>query len=105
MRARPKRRPKRVAALRRSGKCASRGHGCGLGGGASTEGAVSGCQVASRQEQQMRKRELGELEVSAVGYGCMGLSRGYGPATDRQEGSRIIRAAAEREVVGASGTS
>lgn len=43
----------------------------------------------------MQKRKLGELEVSAVGYGCMGLSYGYGPATDRQEGIRIIRAAAE----------
>lgn len=46
----------------------------------------------------MQKRKLGELEVSAVGYGCMGLSYGYGPATDRQEGIRIIRAAAERGV-------
>ncbi len=32
----------------------------------------------------MQKRKLGELEVSALGYGCMGLSYGYGPATDRQ---------------------
>ena len=46
----------------------------------------------------MRRRALGTLEVSAVGYGCMGLSYGYGPATDRQEGIRIIRAAAERGV-------
>ncbi len=46
----------------------------------------------------MQKRKLGTLEVSAVGYGCMGLSYGYGPATDRQEGIRIIRAAAERGV-------
>jgi aryl-alcohol dehydrogenase-like predicted oxidoreductase len=46
----------------------------------------------------MQKRTLGQLEVSAVGYGCMGLSYGYGPETDRQEGIRIIRAAAERGV-------
>ena len=46
----------------------------------------------------MQKRKLGELEVSAIGYGCMGLSYGYGPATDRQEGIRIIRVAAERGV-------
>jgi aryl-alcohol dehydrogenase-like predicted oxidoreductase len=46
----------------------------------------------------MQKRKLGELEVSAVGYGCMGLSYGYGPATDRQEAIRIIRVAAERGV-------
>jgi len=46
----------------------------------------------------MQTRKLGELGVSAVGYGCMGLSYGYGPATDRQEGIRIIRVAAERGV-------
>ncbi len=46
----------------------------------------------------MKRRKLGNLEVSAVGYGCMGLSYGYGPATDRREGIRLIRAAAERGV-------
>jgi len=37
----------------------------------------------------MQKRKLGKsgLEVSAVGYGCMGLDYGYGPATDRREAS------------------
>ncbi|MCG6922762.1 MAG: aldo/keto reductase, partial [Acidobacteria bacterium] len=36
----------------------------------------------------MQKRRLGRsnLEVSALGYGCMGLDYGYGPATDRSEG-------------------
>jgi len=48
----------------------------------------------------MQKRTLGKsnLEVSALGLGCMGLSFGYGPATDRQEGIRLIRAAVERGV-------
>src|SRR3954470_18790659 len=48
----------------------------------------------------MRKRTLGSggLEVSEIGYGCMGLDYGYGPATARQEGIRVIRAAAERGV-------
>ena len=46
----------------------------------------------------MQKRKLRKLEVSAIGYGCMGLSYGYGPATDRQQGIRIIRVAAERGV-------
>ncbi len=46
----------------------------------------------------MEKRKLGNLEVSALGYGCMGLDFGYGPATDRREGIRIIRAAVERGV-------
>jgi len=48
----------------------------------------------------MQKRKLGSsnLEVSAIGYGAMGLNFGYGPATDRQEGIRVIRAAVERGV-------
>ncbi|WP_225408873.1 aldo/keto reductase [Stigmatella hybrida] len=48
----------------------------------------------------MKKRRLGNsgLEVSAIGLGCMGLSYGYGPATDRQEAIQLIRAAFERGV-------
>jgi aryl-alcohol dehydrogenase-like predicted oxidoreductase len=48
----------------------------------------------------MQKRRLGKstLEVSALGFGCMGLSFGFGPPTDRREGIRVIRAAAERGV-------
>src|SRR3954469_25147913 len=47
----------------------------------------------------MQKRTLGRnLEVSAIGYGCMGLEAVYGPATDRQEGIRILHAAVERGV-------
>lgn len=48
----------------------------------------------------MRMRQLGRsgLHVSAVGFGCMGLSYGYGPATDRQEAVKLIRAAYERGV-------
>ena len=47
----------------------------------------------------MKQRTLGRnLEVSAIGYGCMGLEAVYGPATDRQEGIRIIHAAVERGV-------
>ena len=46
----------------------------------------------------MDKRTLGGLEVSAIGYGCMGLSHGYGPATDRQAGLAVLRAAVERGV-------
>jgi aryl-alcohol dehydrogenase-like predicted oxidoreductase len=43
----------------------------------------------------MEKRTLGSsgLEVSALGLGCMGISFGYGPATSRQDGIAIIRAA------------
>jgi len=48
----------------------------------------------------MNKRKLGKrnLEVSAIGFGCMGLSFGYGPAVDKQQGIAIIRAAVERGV-------
>src|SRR6185295_6611031 len=48
----------------------------------------------------MQKRRLGKsnLEVSAIGFGCMGLSSGYGPAVDRQHGVSLIRAAYERGV-------
>jgi len=46
----------------------------------------------------MQQRKLGKLEVSAIGYGCMGLSYGYGPATGRDDGIRLVRAAAERGV-------
>ena len=48
----------------------------------------------------MHKRQLGKsgLDVSALGFGCMGISFGYGPAIDRQEGISLIRAAVERGV-------
>jgi aryl-alcohol dehydrogenase-like predicted oxidoreductase len=47
----------------------------------------------------MQKRKLGKgLEVSAIGLGCMGLSFGYGPATDTKDAVKLIRAAFERGV-------
>jgi aryl-alcohol dehydrogenase-like predicted oxidoreductase len=48
----------------------------------------------------MEKRKLGKsnLEVSALGLGCMGLSHAYGPATDKQDAIALIRAAFERGV-------
>jgi aryl-alcohol dehydrogenase-like predicted oxidoreductase len=46
----------------------------------------------------MQTRKLGSLDVSALGYGCMGLEAVYGPATDRGEGVRLIRAAVDRGV-------
>jgi aryl-alcohol dehydrogenase-like predicted oxidoreductase len=48
----------------------------------------------------MRKRKLGtsNLEVSAIGLGCMGMSFGLGPAADRQEMIALIRTAVERGV-------
>src|ERR1700687_709129 len=48
----------------------------------------------------MQKRRLGKsnLEVSALGLGCMGMSFGYGPAADKQEMISLIRSAVERGV-------
>ena len=48
----------------------------------------------------MQKRKLGKsnLQVSALGLGCMGLSFGYGPAVDKQQGISLIRAAVERGI-------
>src|SRR4030088_310581 len=48
----------------------------------------------------MQKRKLGKsnLEVSALGLGCMGMSFGLGPAIDKKDGIALIRAAFERGV-------
>jgi len=48
----------------------------------------------------METRQLGNsgLEVSALGFGCMGLSHGYGPATDKSQAIALIRAAVDRGV-------
>ena len=48
----------------------------------------------------METRKLGNsnLEVSALGLGCMGMSVGYGPASDKKEMISLIRTAVERGV-------
>src|SRR5207302_11427184 len=48
----------------------------------------------------MHKRKLGKsnLEVSAIGLGCMGMSFGLGPAVEKEEGISLIRAAVERGI-------
>jgi aryl-alcohol dehydrogenase-like predicted oxidoreductase len=48
----------------------------------------------------MQKRKLGNsnLEVSAIGFGCMGMSFAYGPAADKQQAISVIRSAVERGV-------
>src|SRR6476661_7569034 len=70
----------------------------------STKGAGGMAAGAARAAEAGRgtlpTRTLGtsDLEVSAVGLGCMGMSFGYGPAADRQEMIALIRAAVERGV-------
>jgi aryl-alcohol dehydrogenase-like predicted oxidoreductase len=48
----------------------------------------------------MKKRKLGnsDLEVSAIGLGCMGMSFSYGPPKDKQEMTSLLRAAVERGI-------
>lgn len=48
----------------------------------------------------MQKRKLGNsgIEISAIGLGCMGMSYGYGPASDRNEMIAVIRNAVEQGV-------
>jgi aryl-alcohol dehydrogenase-like predicted oxidoreductase len=49
---------------------------------------------------KMQKRKLGKsnLEVSALGLGCMGMSRSYGPPKDKQEMTSLLRATVERGI-------
>jgi aryl-alcohol dehydrogenase-like predicted oxidoreductase len=48
----------------------------------------------------MKKRKLGnsDLEVSAIGLGCMGMSFSYGPPKDKQEMTSVLQAAVERGI-------
>src|SRR5213080_244453 len=48
----------------------------------------------------MRKRKLGKsnLEVSAIGLGCMGMSFSYGPPKDKKEMTDLLHAAVERGI-------
>ena len=48
----------------------------------------------------MQRRKLGKsnLEVSAIGLGCMGMSFSYGPPKDKQEMTALLRAAVDRGV-------
>jgi aryl-alcohol dehydrogenase-like predicted oxidoreductase len=56
--------------------------------------------AARRRRIEMQKRKLGKsnLEVSAIGLGCMGMSFSYGPPKDKQELISLLRAAVERGV-------
>jgi aryl-alcohol dehydrogenase-like predicted oxidoreductase len=57
-------------------------------------------EINLKNYKKMQKRKLGNsgLEVSALGLGCMGLSFGYGPATEKQAAIRLIRTAFESGV-------
>jgi len=57
------------------------------------------CETAWK-EKTMQKRKLGNtnLEVSALGLGCMGMTFSYGPAPDKQEMISLLRAAVDRGI-------
>ena len=48
----------------------------------------------------MQKRKLGKsnLEVSALGFGCMNMGFGYGPAADKKQAIAVLRSAYERTI-------
>src|SRR5207244_3091420 len=52
--------------------------------------------MVRRQEKEMQKLGKSNLEVSAIGLGCMGMSYGYGPAADRQQMISLLRTAVDR---------
>src|SRR4051812_20056609 len=60
---------------------------------------ASAQSIERKEVDKMKTRKLGSLEVSALGFGNMGLSGGhYGPGVDRAQGIRVIRDAHERGV-------
>lgn len=63
------------------------------------QGNLKSSTLFTPKEAHMKKRILGKnLEVSAMGLGCMGMSFGYGPAIDKKDGITLIRTAVERGV-------
>src|ERR1700721_4397196 len=68
--------------------------------GSTTLDLSLGDERTTPKGETMQKRKLGNsnLEVSALGLGCMGMSVGYGPASDKKEMISLIRTAVERGV-------
>src|SRR3954452_24108004 len=56
--------------------------------------------IAPQRGNEMQKRKLGNsnLEVSALGLGCMGMSFSYGPPKDKQEMTALLHAAVDRGI-------
>jgi aryl-alcohol dehydrogenase-like predicted oxidoreductase len=79
--------------------------GAGLAVGPGLLGVVSAEEIKNRSDKGLRKennkmktRKLGKLEVSAIGTGCMSISANYGPPADRTQGIKVIRTAYEKGV-------
>ena len=93
------------AGQERSAKLLSRREILAVGAGLAAAKLIGGAAAAAQPveptkgKEKMRTRKLGSLEVSELGFGCMGLSGGhYGPGVDRAQGIRVIREAHERGV-------
>ena len=65
---------------------------------ASTAGANDPTVSRQHEAYRMKTRQLGGLEVSELGFGCMSLSGNYGPPVDRSHGLRVIRDAFDRGI-------
>src|SRR5882724_8985212 len=77
-------------------------HDCrGMGNAGKDQERTPPEALPADQGEHMQKRKLGDsgLEVSALGLGCMGLSFGYGPAVDTQQGVKLIRTAVDLGVI------
>jgi len=79
--------------------------GAVLAGGASAwagsytpEGNAQDSKTPHKGDQKMTKRHLGDLEVSAIGAGCMSISANYGPPADIDQGIHTLRTAFENGV-------
>ena len=68
--------------------------------GAAVIGAVALAPLswAATSENKMKKRKLGKLEVSELGFGCMSISANYGPPADKNQGIKVIRTAYKKGV-------
>jgi diketogulonate reductase-like aldo/keto reductase/quercetin dioxygenase-like cupin family protein len=65
-----------------------------------TQQNITGLDLQNSEERHMKTRKLGKsgLEVSAIGFGCMGLDFGYASAVSKEKGIALIRAAVESGV-------
>ncbi len=78
--------------------------GAALALGATSWDAFATVENANQSNQalpinsKMKTRKLGNLEVSAIGAGCMSISANYGPPADKKQGIEVIRAAYEKGV-------
>ncbi len=76
-------------------------HSAVLGAGiilASSSQLFAESKIINKGKTKMKKRKLGNLEVSALGAGCMSISANYGPPADRSQGIKVIREAYEKGV-------